>query len=95
MKSVFCTIGGSMNNVCHISTVHTRFPSNWKGNTRQDECKSIEAIKKFIQETKAEFVMFGVRSNGIPNRAVDVNNTEKLEKAFKRFEKVMSNWGKF
>lgn len=89
MKPVFCTMGGSMNNVCHISTVHTLFPENWRGNTRQDECDSIEAIKKYIQETGAEMVMFGIRSNGIPNRAVNVSDTEKLDKAFKKLETIL------
>ena len=93
MKTVFCTIGGSMNNVCHISTVRTLFPSSWKGNTRQDECKSVEAIRKFIQETKAELVMFAIRSNGIPNRAVSINDAEKLEKAFRKFEKILNHCG--
>lgn len=90
MKKVFCTIGGSMNNVCHVMTVHTLYPSNWKGNTRQDECNDIEGIKNFIKDTKAELVMFGVRSNGIPNRAVKVSDTEKLHKAFNRLERVLS-----
>lgn len=90
MRPVFCTIGGSMNNVCHILTEHTLFPENWKGNTRQDQCESIEDIKKFIKETGMELVMFGIRSNGIPNRAVNVSDTEKLDKAFKKLEKIQS-----
>jgi hypothetical protein len=90
MKKVFCTIGGSMNNVCHINMSRVLFPDNWKGNTRQDECASIADIQKFINETKAELVMFGIRSNGIPNRAVKVKENEKLTKAFKRLEKINS-----
>ena len=89
MKPVFCTMGGSMNNVCHVSTVHTLFPENWRGNTRQDECDSIESIKRYIEETGAELVMFAIRSNGIPNRAVKVSDTEKLDKAFKKLETVL------
>jgi hypothetical protein len=93
MKPVYCTIGGSLNNVCHISTVVTSYQANWKGNTRQDKCESIDDIKKFISETGMELVMFAVRSNGIPNRAVKVSDTEKLEKVFKKFEKVINKWG--
>lgn len=90
MKPVFCTIGGSINNVCHVSTVRTLFPENWMGSTRQDECGSVESIKRYIEETGAELVIFGIRSNGIPNRAVKVSDTEKLDKAFRVLEKFLS-----
>jgi len=82
-----------MNNVCHVSTCETRYPANWPRSTRQDKCESIADIKKFISETGMEFVMFAVRSNGIPNGAVKVSDTEKLEKVFKKFEKVINSWG--
>jgi hypothetical protein len=89
MKTVFCQIGGSMNNVCHISTVKILYPPTWKTDPRQEECGSIDEIKDYITRTGAELVMFGIRSNGIPNRAVDVASTEKLDKAFKRLEKIL------
>lgn len=94
MKAVYCTIGGSMNNVCHIGTEKTLYLDNWRHSTRQDKCESIDEIRAFIEDTGMEFVMFGVRSNGIPNRAVKVSDTEKLEKAFTKFEKVMNRWEK-
>ena len=90
MKTVFCSIGGSMRNVCHINTVKVMYPEAWPYDPKQTECESIEAIRKYIDETKMELVMFALRSNGIPNRAVKVSDTEKLEKALKRFEKVMN-----
>lgn len=92
MKTVYCTIGGSLNNVCHISISVQSYPANWKGSTRQDKCESIDDIRKFINETGMELVMFSVRANGIPNRAIKVSDTEKLEKVFKKFEKVINHW---
>jgi hypothetical protein len=93
MKPVFCTIGGSMRNVCHIRTEKSIYPESWPYDPKQTQCESIEAIRKYIEDTKMEFVMFGVRSNGIPNRAVSVNDAEKLDKALKKFEKVLNHWG--
>ena len=81
-----------MRDVCHISTAKSIYPESWPYDPKQTECNSIEAIRQYIKETKMDFVMFGVRSNGIPNRAVKVTDTEKLEKAFMKFEKVLSNW---
>jgi len=92
MKKVYCTVGGSMNDTCHISTVFTAYPANWPRSTRQDECHSIDDIKKFIDQTSAKFVMFAVRARGVPNGAVKVSDAEKLEKAFKKFEKAIDGW---
>ena len=94
MKPVFCHMGGSMQNVCHISTTEVMFPPTWSYDPRQEKCEGIEAIREYLAETKAEFIMFGVRSNGIPNRAVDVNDTVKLDKALNKFEKVLNRWEK-
>jgi hypothetical protein len=90
MKPVFCTIGGSMRNVCHINTTKIMYPETWLYDPKQTECGNIEAVKQYIQETKMELVMFGIRSNGIPNRAVSVSDVEKLDKAFKKLERVWS-----
>jgi hypothetical protein len=94
MKTVYCTIGGSLNDVCHVSTCKTLYPANWPRSTRQDECNSTDDIKKFISETGTEFVSFAVRASGIPAGAVKVSDTEKFEKVLRRFEKVLNSWGK-
>lgn len=84
MKTVFCTIAGSMRDVCHVHNDRALTES------RQDECRSIADIKKFISETGAKSVLFAFLANGIPRRAVNVSEGEKLEKVFKKFERMLS-----
>lgn len=79
-----------MRNVCHISMDEHHFPPTWSYDPRQEKLESIEGIKEYIARTGAEMVMFGVRSNGIPNRAVNVTDTEKLDKALIKFEKFLT-----
>ena len=81
-----------MRDVCHIGTEKSIYPETWPYDPKQTECDSIEAIRQYIKDTKMDFVMFGIRSNGIPNRAVKVSDTEKLDKAFSKLEKILNRW---
>lgn len=82
---VYCyTTRPSLDLVCSVNGCKTLFPDNWPGGApRQDECTSIEQVKQFITETNAKKVMFGFRDNGIPVRAVSVDDP-KVDKALKK-----------
>ena len=81
MKPVFCFTDELWKDhrVMYVNSAQSLFPANWKGGNPppQKECKNIDEVKAFAEETKAGFVMFGFRASGIPIRPVEITKADR------------------
>jgi hypothetical protein len=94
MKTILAiTTRASASLVCNLHTNEVIFPDNWPYPIQKKYCTTVDEIEEFVEESGAEFIYFGVRTSGLPNRPMKVTDTEKLEKALKVYERVVTKQG--